>query len=146
MTVFVMKLLAVCSMLIDHTAVFLYPHFIGKPVYEWMRAFGRLGFPIFAFLIVNGYQKTHDVKRYLTRLIAFAAISQIPFTLALQVISQDSSPSPQYLRSPLPLRCKSTATPTGSQPSRSGSAGSCAPSLSLWSAPRGSAPCAWTGR
>ena len=84
MTVFVMKLLAVCSMLIDHTAVFLYPHFIGKPVYEWMRAFGRLGFPIFAFLIVNGYQKTHDVKRYLTRLIAFAAISQIPYVLALQ--------------------------------------------------------------
>lgn len=85
MTVFAMKLLAVCSMLFDHTAVFLYPHFIGKPVYEWMRAIGRLSFPIYAFLIVNGFEKTRDVKRYLTRLIAFATVSQIPYVLATQV-------------------------------------------------------------
>ena len=85
MSVFIMKILAVCSMLIDHTAIFLYPHFIGKTSYIWLRAIGRLAFPIYAFLIVNGYQKTHDVKRYLTRLIAFAAVSQIPYVLALQV-------------------------------------------------------------
>lgn len=85
MSVFIMKILAVCSMLIDHTAIFLYPHFIGKTCYIWLRAIGRLAFPIYAFLIVNGYQKTHDVKRYLTRLIAFAAVSQIPYVLALQV-------------------------------------------------------------
>jgi hypothetical protein len=40
-----------------------------------------MAFPIFAFLIVNGYGKTRDVKRYLTRLIAFAVISQIPYVL-----------------------------------------------------------------
>ena len=82
MSVFVMKLLAVASMLVDHTAIFLYPHFIAKPLYVWLRAVGRLAFPIYAFLIVNGFEKTHDVKRYLTRLVAFAAISQIPYTLA----------------------------------------------------------------
>ncbi len=82
MSVFIMKLLAVASMLFDHTAIFLYPHFIAKPAYVWLRGFGRLAFPIYAFLIVNGYQKTHDVKRYLTRLVAFAAVSQIPYTLA----------------------------------------------------------------
>ena len=82
MSVFVMKLLAVASMLVDHTAIFLYPNFIAKPLYVWLRAFGRLAFPIYAFLIVNGCEKTHDVKRYLTRLVAFAAISQIPYTLA----------------------------------------------------------------
>jgi len=85
MTVFAMKLLAVCSMLVDHTAIFLYPNFIGKSLYGWMRSFGRLAFPIYAFLIVNGYEKTHDVKRYLTRLIAFATVSQIPYVLATQV-------------------------------------------------------------
>ena len=82
MSVFVMKLLAVASMIVDHTAIFLYPHFIAKPLYVWLRGVGRLAFPIYAFLIVNGCEKTHDVKRYLTRLVAFAAISQIPYTLA----------------------------------------------------------------
>lgn len=77
-----MKLLALASMLTDHTAVFLYPRFISAASYEWMRAFGRLAFPIYAFLIVNGYEKTRDVKRYLTRLTAFAFVSQVPFVLA----------------------------------------------------------------
>ena len=85
MSVFVMKLLAVASMLIDHTAVFLFPRFINVSVYMAMRAVGRLAFPVFAFLIVNGYEKTRDVKRYLTRLIAFAAISQIPYVLTADV-------------------------------------------------------------
>lgn len=82
MSVFIMKLLAVASMLTDHIAIFLYPRFIAKPPYVWLRGIGRLAFPIYAFLIVNGCEKTHDVKRYLTRLVAFAAISQIPYTLA----------------------------------------------------------------
>ena len=82
MSVFVMKLLAVASMLTDHIAIFLYPRFIAKPLYVWLRGIGRLAFPIYAFLIVNGCEKTRDVKRYLTRLVAFAAISQIPYTLA----------------------------------------------------------------
>ena len=82
MSVFFMKLLAVASMLTDHTAIFLYPRVIDKPLYVWLRGIGRLAFPIYAFLIVNGCEKTHDVKRYLTRLVAFAAISQIPYTLA----------------------------------------------------------------
>ncbi len=82
MSVFFMKLLAMASMLTDHTALFLYPRVIDKPLYVWLRGIGRLAFPIYAFLIVNGCEKTHDVKRYLTRLVAFAAISQIPYTLA----------------------------------------------------------------
>lgn len=83
MTVFLMKLLAVGSMLIDHTAIFLSRRFIDAQTYEWMRAVGRLAFPIYAFLIVNGFEKTHNVKRYLTRLVAFAAVSQIPYVVGL---------------------------------------------------------------
>jgi len=81
MSVFALKLVAMASMLSDHIGVFLYPQLISKPVYIWLRAFGRMAFPIFAFLIVNGYQKTHDVKKYFTRLTAFAVISQIPYAL-----------------------------------------------------------------
>ncbi len=82
MSVFVIKLLAIMSMLIDHFAIYLrYKLLISVNMYSVMRSIGRFAFPVYAFLIVNGYQKTHDVKRYLTRLIAFAAISQIPYTL-----------------------------------------------------------------
>ena len=76
-----MKLIAVASMLADHLGTYLYPAYISRDVFLWLRAAGRLAFPLFAFLIVNGYEKTHDVKRYLTRLVAFAVISQIPFGL-----------------------------------------------------------------
>ena len=77
-----MKLIAMVSMVTDHTAVFLYPQFIDKSLYEDLRAVGRLAFPIYAYLIVNGYQKTSSVKRYLTRLVAFALVSQVPWVLA----------------------------------------------------------------
>ncbi len=76
-----MKLIAVASMLADHLGTYLYPAYISQDVFLWLRAAGRLAFPLFAFLIVNGFEKTHDVKRYLTRLVAFAVISQIPFGL-----------------------------------------------------------------
>ena len=82
MSVFLMKILAVVSMLTDHTAMFLFPRFINAPVYMAMRIVGRFAFPVYAFLIANGYEKTRDVRRYLTRLTAFAAISQIPYVLA----------------------------------------------------------------
>ena len=82
MSVFVIKLLAIVSMLIDHLGCYLrYRLLISADVYSVMRSIGRFAFPVYAFLIVNGYRKTHDVKRYLTRLIAFAAISQVPYAL-----------------------------------------------------------------
>lgn len=82
MSVFVIKLLAIASMLIDHLATYLRARLlISGDLYAAMRSVGRFAFPVYCFLIVNGFRKTHDVKRYLTRLIAFAAISQIPYAL-----------------------------------------------------------------
>lgn len=87
MSVFVIKLLAMSSMIIDHLGVYLRSEFlISSGMYTLARSIGRFAFPVYAFLIVNGYQKTHDVKRYLTRLIAFATISQIPYAIFQNVI------------------------------------------------------------
>ncbi|ERJ13034.1 TraX family protein [Haloplasma contractile] len=77
-----LKLLAILSMLIDHMAVVLIEQ--SDPIYIIMRGFGRLAFPIFAFLIAEGYVHTSNKLRYLFRLFLFALVSEIPFDLAFK--------------------------------------------------------------
>ncbi len=76
MNTFQLKLIAISSMLIDHIGAILFPEII------IFRIIGRLAFPIFAFLITKGYQKTSGLKKYMGRLMLFALISQIPFQMA----------------------------------------------------------------
>lgn len=80
MSTFVLKLIAIITMLIDHIGAVFIPG--NSQLYLLMRIIGRLAFPIFAFLIVEGFFHTSDIKKYLTRLGIFALISEIPFDLA----------------------------------------------------------------
>ncbi len=77
----VLKWIAVATMTADHVGVILYPTY--DPMYEVLRIIGRLSFPLFSYLVALGVESTRNVKNYFIRLLIFALISQIPFSLAI---------------------------------------------------------------
>ena len=88
-----LKLIAIVSMLIDHLAHFIWRldesffqvYFtIGSRAitpYFLLRLIGRLSFPIFAFLIVEGFQHTRSRRKYGRNLLVFALLSELPWNL-----------------------------------------------------------------
>ena len=70
-----LHIIAMLLMLMDHLWATL------LPAQEWLTCVGRIAFPIFAFMSVEGYFHTHNFKKYLLRMLVFAVISEIPFDL-----------------------------------------------------------------
>lgn len=57
-----LKVIAIISMVIDHCAYYLMEH--DTLLYEVMRCFGRIAFPVFAFLVAEGFRHTRNRMRY----------------------------------------------------------------------------------
>ncbi len=87
-----LKIIAVLTMFIDHLGASLliealrlmsaeaYDKWL--PIYHVLRNVGRMSFPIFVFLLVEGFFYTRSRKKYLERLLLFSLLSEIPFDLA----------------------------------------------------------------
>lgn len=91
-----LKILAMVTMLIDHIGAAVLLRYLLDirshvasidaynqlvTLYQVLRGIGRIAFPIYCFLLVEGFQKTRNLKKYIMRLGIFAVIAEVPFDL-----------------------------------------------------------------
>lgn len=95
LTVFHLKIIAYITMLIDHIGAFVIRPYTDANLetmgyrmmrildssYEVCRSLGRIAFPLFCFMLVEGLFHTHNKWHYLARLAIFSLIAEIPFDL-----------------------------------------------------------------
>ncbi len=87
-----LKILAMITMFIDHSAAgFLWFYLDSHNMYSGgfqnlymvLRFIGRVAFPIYCFFIVEGFEKTSNLKKYMLRLLGFGVLSEVPFDYGL---------------------------------------------------------------
>lgn len=85
-----LKWIAIVTMFIDHVAATIlirvilstgYSEVLFK-TYKMMRIIGRIAFPIFCFLLVEGFLRTRNVYKYIGRMAVFVILTEIPYDLA----------------------------------------------------------------
>lgn len=85
-----LKWIAIITMFIDHLAAAILVRIIigyGNTmelytIYRIMRTIGRIAFPIFCFLLVEGFMRTRNVGKYIGRMALFVLLAEIPYDLA----------------------------------------------------------------
>lgn len=100
---FSLKMIALVTMLVDHLAAGILARYLlyyqyrqidcfltadnyrtWLTIYQVMRGIGRMAFPIYCFLLVEGFMYTRNVKKYIGRLLGFALLSEIPFDMCFR--------------------------------------------------------------
>lgn len=82
-----LKIIAIISMLADHVnKALIYPYLDSNQgflafVSDIFDIIGRIAFPLFCFMLVEGYFKTRSRKKYLLNLLIFGVISEVPFDM-----------------------------------------------------------------
>ena len=79
MSSFIIKIIAIISMLFDHTNDVFIGHL------SVFNLIGRIAFPLFSFQLVVGYTYTHNIKKYILRMFIFSLISQIPYSTFIYI-------------------------------------------------------------
>lgn len=90
----VLKIIAMICMLIDHFSQALHKNMLFFNVHwnadkmgnvvsmiNWGRRIGRIAFPIFCYLLIQGFYNTSNLKKYIIRVFLCALIAEIPFDL-----------------------------------------------------------------
>jgi len=84
---FILKIVALITMTCDHVGYMIPSYGDTYLISRILRTFGRLAFPLFCFMIVEGVMHTRSIKKYLARLgicalaiaIGFAGVEFLPF-------------------------------------------------------------------
>ena len=92
-----LKYIALFSMFLDHIGV-IGKAFLSKNVYFLLRAVGRLSFPLFCFILAEGFFHTKNRKKYQQRLFIFALLSEIPYDLAFHYLPASTLNSVLHLQ------------------------------------------------
>ncbi len=71
-----LKIIAIVTMLIDHIGYYFQEN-MPSIIYVILRIIGRISMPLFAYLIVQGFFYTKDLKKYITRVFSLALITQV---------------------------------------------------------------------
>lgn len=71
------KIAAILFMLIDHIGVFLLDNNM------LFRCVGQLAFPMFVYLLADGYRRTKNIQMYMFRLMSLFLMSYAPYSMAM---------------------------------------------------------------
>ena len=85
MTTFLMKWIAVLTMITDHVGRMFFPDV------HIFNIIGRIAFPLFAFLLIEGFVHTGNLKKYMLRMLIFACISEIAMCICGSICKKATS-------------------------------------------------------